>query len=91
MAFLSPKYVVPAPDVARAPAIEDGAGIYLLGGRWHFAVPAGPEAHALVAAGALRIGTLRFDPDPTERRHEGRAVGESPADRAASLSAATRN
>lgn len=74
MEHRSPKYVLPAPDIAWAPRVEAGAGVYLLAGRWHFAAAESPAERALLDAGALRIGTLRFDADPTERMHRGHFV-----------------
>lgn len=74
MEHRSPKYVIPAPDIAWAPRLEAGAGVYLLADRWHFAAEQSPAERALVDAGALRIGTLRFDADPTERLHPGHSI-----------------
>jgi hypothetical protein len=71
---LFPKFVQPAPDVVWRPKIEDGAGVYLLGTALHFATPGSVTESEVVAAGALRVGTLRFDRDPTERSHPHRAV-----------------
>ena len=71
---LHPKIVFPAPDLVWRPAFEPGAGIYLVGAELHFATLDSPREAELVAAGALRVGTLRFDADPRERSHPGRRV-----------------
>ena len=74
MDSLFPKWVLPAPDVVWRPAIEDGAGVYMLGAALHFVTPGSALEREVVEAGALRVGTLRFDADPTERSHRHRPV-----------------
>jgi hypothetical protein len=71
---LFPKFVFPAPDIVWRPEIEDGAGVYMLGTALHFVTPGSAMELELVDAGALRVGTLRFDRDPTERTHRHRRV-----------------
>ena len=69
-----PKFVLPAPDIVWRPDIESGAGIYLLGLDLHFVTPGSPRELELRDAGALRVGTLRFDADARERSHPRRAI-----------------
>ena len=82
MDSLFPKFVFPAPDIVWRPAIEDGAGVYMLGAAVHFVTPGSTLELEMVAAGALRVGTLRFDADPTERSHRHRPVRAVAAARA---------
>ena len=74
MDSIFPRWVLPAPDVVWRPAIEDGAGVYLLGAALHFVTPGSAREAEVVEAGALRVGTLRFDADLTERSHPHRPV-----------------
>lgn len=74
MDSLFPKFVQPAPDVVWRPEIEHGAGVYLLGTGLHFVTPGSTTEMAVIAAGALRVGTLRFDRDLTERSHPRRPL-----------------
>ena len=74
MDSLFPKFELPAPDIVWRPEIEDGAGVYLLGTALHFVTPGSAMESEVVAAGALRVGTLRFDRDPTERSHPHRPI-----------------
>ena len=74
MDSLFPKFVFPAPDIVWRPEIEDGAGVYMLGTALHFVTPGSAMELEVIEAGALRVGTLRFDADPTERTHRGRRV-----------------
>jgi hypothetical protein len=71
---LFPKFELPAPDIVWRPEIEDGAGVYLIGTALHFVTPGSARESEVVAAGALRVGRLRFDRDPTERSHPHRRV-----------------
>jgi hypothetical protein len=71
---LFPKFVLPAPDVVWRPRIEDGAGVYMLGTAIHFVTPGSTAELEVTEAGAVRVGTLRFDADPTERSHRNRPV-----------------
>jgi hypothetical protein len=68
------KFVFPAPDIVWRPAIEEGAAVYLLGVALHFVTPGSPLEGEMTAAGGVRVGTLRFDADPTERWHPRRSV-----------------
>lgn len=68
------KYFLPAPDIVWRPDIEAGAGVYLVGVELHFVSPGSARELELAAAGALRVGTLRFDGDPLERVHPRRAI-----------------
>lgn len=68
------KFVLPAPDIVWRPALESGAGVYLVGTDLHFVTPGSAREMELADAGALRVGTLRFDGDPLERAHACRAV-----------------
>ena len=74
MDSLFPKWVLPAPDVVWRPEIEDGAGVYLLGAALHFVTPGSTTELEVVAAGAVRVGTLRFDRDLAERSPRHRPV-----------------
>jgi hypothetical protein len=74
-----PKFVLPAPDVVWRPSIESGAGVYLLGTCMHFATIGSDCEASLAAAGAMRVGTLRFDSDLNERSHPLRSVRRVPA------------
>lgn len=74
MDSLFPKFVQPAPDIVWRPEIEAGAGVYLLGSALRFVTPGSATEHEVIAAGGLRVGTLRFDRDPTERSHRHRSV-----------------
>ena len=79
MDSLSPKYVLPAPDIVWRPRIEAGIGIYIAGREARFAAPGSPDEAALQASGALRFGTVRFNRDPAERSHPRRRVQPLPA------------
>ena len=74
MDSLFPKFELPAPDIVWRPKIEDGAGVYLLGTSLHFVTPGSAMESEVVAAGALRVGTLRFDRETTERSHPHRPI-----------------
>jgi hypothetical protein len=69
-----PKFVQPAPDIVWRPEIEAGAGVYLLGSALRFVTAGSVTEQEVIAAGGLRVGTLRFDRDPTERSHHRRPV-----------------
>jgi hypothetical protein len=69
-----PKFFQPAPDIVWRPEIEAGAAMYMLGASLHFVTPGSVTERDIVAAGGLRVGTLRFDRDPTERTHPNRPV-----------------
>ena len=79
MDSLFPSFVFPAPDIVWRPAIEDGAAVYMLGAALHFVTPGSALEVEMNDAGALRVGTLRFDADPTERSHRHRPVRALPA------------
>lgn len=78
MDSLYPRIVFPAPDIVWRPALESGAGVFLVGHELRFATLDSVREAELVAAGALRVGTLRFDADPRERSHPGRPVRATP-------------
>lgn len=74
MDSLFPKFVQPAPDIVWRPEIEAGAGVYLLGSALRFVTEGSATEREVIAAGGLRVGTLRFDRDLTERSHRHRPV-----------------
>ena len=73
------KFVFPAPDIVWRPRIEDGAAVYMHGTALHFVTPGSPMEIEMIAEGALRVATLRFDADPTERSHREHPVRAVPA------------
>ncbi|MBW3628558.1 MAG: hypothetical protein KY464_04595 [Gemmatimonadetes bacterium] len=79
MDSLFPKFVQPAPDIVWRPEIEAGAGVYLLGSALRFVTEGSPTEREVIAAGGVRVGTLRFDRDLTERSHRHRPVQALPA------------
>ena len=74
MDSLFPNFVQPAPDIVWRPEIEAGAGVYLLGTALRIVTAGSATEREVIAAGGLRVGTLRFDRDPTERSHPHRPV-----------------
>lgn len=74
MDSLSQKYELPAPEIVWRPGIESGIGIYMLGREVHFAAPETDTEAELIEAGALRVGMVRFNQDPTERSFPRRRV-----------------
>jgi hypothetical protein len=74
MKFEKPKYEFPVLDIAWTSGIGHPGAIFLWEGRSHVAAEGSPAAYWLEERGALRIGTMRFDPDPLERAHPERPV-----------------
>lgn len=73
MEFSSSKFVFAAPDIVWRPSVEEGTAVYMLGRDLHFVACGSPREMDVRAAGGVRVGSLRFDRDPTERSHR-RAV-----------------
>jgi hypothetical protein len=72
--YEKPKYEYPIHGLNWTAGAGQPAGIYWLDGE---SIIAGHESDAeayLLAAGAVLVATLRFDPDPTEKTHRGRTV-----------------
>lgn len=83
MDSLLPRWLFPVDALSFADGDLLPAGLFLLDGRTHVAALRSPTERALLAAGALRIATVHFDPDPHERSHPDRAVTRAAAARLA--------
>ncbi|MEX1182792.1 MAG: hypothetical protein WEF86_06120 [Gemmatimonadota bacterium] len=68
------EYEHPVDDINRTAGVGRPAGVYWLDGGSIIAGHDTPAEARLVAAGAVLVATLRFDPDPAERMQRGRAV-----------------
>ena len=78
-----PKYSFPVIGIAWTSGVGHPGAIFLWEGRSHVAAEGSPAADWLEERGALRIGTMRFDPDPLERAHPERPVRSLSRGRAA--------
>lgn len=74
MDSLFPRYLFPVEGISYSDGSLAAAGVFLLHGRSYVAPVHSVAEHRLLAAGALRIATLRFDLDPLERTHPDRPV-----------------
>jgi hypothetical protein len=70
-----PGYEHPVHDISWTTSVGAPAGVYWLGGRSLIAAHESSAEAWLVAQGAVLVATLRFDADPLEARHPGRAGG----------------
>lgn len=71
----SPRHYLPARDIDWTGGAGQPAGIYWLDGRCRMAAHGTPAEANLLAAGAIHIATLRFEPDFLEGRRPGYAAG----------------
>lgn len=70
----APGYEHPVHDLRWTTGLGRPAGVYWLQGRSLIAAHESPAEAWLVAQGAVLVATLRFDADPLETRHDGRAL-----------------
>jgi hypothetical protein len=78
-----PTYDYPIEAINPARSVGQPAGVYWLDGRVIIAAFDSPDEQRLLDAGAVLAAMLRFDSDPRERAHRGRAVERVDAARAA--------
>lgn len=74
-----PDYEYPVEGVAWTAGVGRPAGIYWLDDRCIIAGHGSPAESWLLERRALLIATLRFEAEPYERHHPGRAVRAAPA------------
>ena len=74
MEYRPPKYLFPIPGTAWSQGVGQPAGVFYLDGRCHFATHDSPAAERLLEQGALLIGRVRFDAEPSEGRRLGLAL-----------------
>ena len=72
-------HILDVHDYHHASVVGRPAGIFWLDGRCVMAAHDSGAEEALLARGAILVGTLRFDRDPLEGSHPGRTVHRLPA------------
>jgi hypothetical protein len=72
--YEKPEYEYPIHGLNWTAGVGQPAGIYWLDGECVIAAHHSHAEQYLLTIGAILVATLRFDPDPLERRHAGRHI-----------------